>query len=135
MEGQGSPRPQVSEGSDGTSVAALLGRCLSWPESEPGTGSWGQGGASIAEEHKDCMGRHTGCPPSQVLSRVGEDHCPCDLWPWLFSSRHPSRGHPGTEGAAGQRICGEWLEAAGARCQTLRAELPFHLATEEYLGT
>lgn len=37
----------------------------------------------------------------------------------------------GEEGAIGQRIFKEWLEAPGARCQMLGAEGPFHLATED----
>lgn len=62
-------------------------------------GGWGQCGAREAGEHRDCMGRQPGRWP--VLSGVRPDHCPYDLELWLCSSRHPSGGTHGEEGATG----------------------------------
>lgn len=121
--------PQVSDGCNGTSrLPSLMGRCWSCPESEPGRGLE-QGGACTAGEHRDYMAAHG---MSTITGAVQDWRAPLSLRLQLrlCSSRHPVRGTPGEEGATGQRIFGEWLEAPGTRCQTWA----FHSATEEHLG-
>lgn len=85
-------------------------RCLSCPEPEPRRGLQGQSAACMAKECGGDVRRPMGCWSSEVRSRVGEAHGPCDaqLWPLL---QDPCEGCPWE--------AGEWVEGPDA---TPRAE-------------
>lgn len=108
-----------SDGSGGTCVVKLVGRCLSCPESEPRIGPGdtvlphGRGAKGCPEGHSGML-TTAGAVQGLLLLRCSARA----LFPHIPHS--PTTGATyGGESATEQRICGEWLEVPGARCQML----------------
>lgn len=101
MEGQGGGAHDPECGVWWDTCGYACGRCLSCPEPEPRRGPQGQHAACMAKECGDDVRRPMGCWSSEVRSRVGEAHGPCDAQLWAAPSA-PLRGLPmGSWGVGG----------------------------------